>query len=574
MSVVLKSIKTLSAQDRYIITGYVLAYPDLVVTVDGWLTALTNYYSPACYNEDGTLNDTYCTDNGFPKDVSDDEDTKLAFFKSRVEEKVMNIVNAYTPTSDYTQPTLEDVYDGPEVNITRVQAGSESQNEIHALDMVNVTGGVFTLGNLPGTEDPTAEIEAEIIASDMQAALEAKIGSGNVSVTSAGETITSVTLGNVEDNNAIQVDLINTDLRYARSVQVITGDLPEGISGPVDWSQGADTAENQRIIVASDDDLSTVSGTFSLTILGQTTADITWDSTDNTLRSNIQDAVDALFGADNITIGCDGIFRTMEIGIGYVSGFGYTGTYIGQNVPLISMDTTDLTGTNLTATPSTLIQGSFGDHILRIYPVVGTKQATAVLVSDGKYVMGFRAKAEGVSGNDISVALIDPNDTDQSISVSVSGSDITVNLATDSGGAITSTSLDVLAAIFGDTAANALVSCHAANEDIDDVYPAVPAVAQTFLVGGSDTDQPATAAWIIYNFFVLDSYSGTPAAAAFMFINNAEGSDGSGVLDTDIGPVELTNSPLPYAFEYTGDLANTPVDRPVPDLSNLLGTFV
>jgi|SRR3990167_2966020 len=58
----------------------------------------------------------------------------------------------------------------------------------------------------------------------------------------------------------------------------------------------------------------------------------------------------------------------------------------------------------------------------------------------------------------VSLTLVDPGANDQAIAVSVSGRDITVDLATGPAGAITSTAADVVAAIEADTDADALIT--------------------------------------------------------------------------------------------------------------------
>lgn len=60
-------------------------------------------------------------------------------------------------------------------------------------------------------------------------------------------------------------------------------------------------------------------------------------------------------------------------------------------------------------------------------------------------------------GNDLSIAMTDPGAADQPLSVSVTGDDIVVSLATDSTGAVTSTAAEVVAAINASPAASALV---------------------------------------------------------------------------------------------------------------------
>jgi hypothetical protein len=72
--------------------------------------------------------------------------------------------------------------------------------------------------------------------------------------------------------------------------------------------------------------------------------------------------------------------------------------------------------------------------------------------------LAFTAVEYGEVGNSISVEYVDPGANDQSISVSVVGSQITVSLATDESGTITSTAADVIAAIESSTPASALVT--------------------------------------------------------------------------------------------------------------------
>lgn len=63
----------------------------------------------------------------------------------------------------------------------------------------------------------------------------------------------------------------------------------------------------------------------------------------------------------------------------------------------------------------------------------------------------------GAAGNDITVALEDPGAAGQALAVVVNGRTVIVNLATDGGGAITSTAAQVIAAVAAAPAAAALV---------------------------------------------------------------------------------------------------------------------
>ncbi|MBW2310537.1 MAG: VCBS repeat-containing protein [Deltaproteobacteria bacterium] len=94
----------------------------------------------------------------------------------------------------------------------------------------------------------------------------------------------------------------------------------------------------------------------------------------------------------------------------------------------------------------------------------------------------YTARAEGASGNSISITYVDPLANDQTLSVTTSGRDITVNLATDSGGNITSTATEVASAVTSNAIASKLVSV-AVEGDGSGV---VEAKAKTNLAGGVD----------------------------------------------------------------------------------------
>lgn len=62
------------------------------------------------------------------------------------------------------------------------------------------------------------------------------------------------------------------------------------------------------------------------------------------------------------------------------------------------------------------------------------------------------------SGNSTRIRFVDPGTPSASLSISVTGSDITVNLATDGGSAITSTATEIKSALDGNGSASALIS--------------------------------------------------------------------------------------------------------------------
>lgn len=93
------------------------------------------------------------------------------------------------------------------------------------------------------------------------------------------------------------------------------------------------------------------------------------------------------------------------------------------------------------------------------------------------------ARAAGADGNDITVELDDPGGNNQALAVSVAGTVITVSLATDGGGAITSTNTEVVEAINAHAEASALVMASLASTAV--ASTTVAAVAATSLAGGA-----------------------------------------------------------------------------------------
>lgn len=81
----------------------------------------------------------------------------------------------------------------------------------------------------------------------------------------------------------------------------------------------------------------------------------------------------------------------------------------------------------------------------------------------GDALLTYFAVDEGADGNDISVGLVDPGGNNQPLSVSVSGTAVTVSLATDATGTITSTAADVKAAIEADTVASSMIDVELAD---------------------------------------------------------------------------------------------------------------
>jgi len=102
----------------------------------------------------------------------------------------------------------------------------------------------------------------------------------------------------------------------------------------------------------------------------------------------------------------------------------------------------------------------------------------------------FTSVAYGTGANSITITYVDPAANDAALSVGVAGSAITVNLATDGGGAITSTAAQVKTAVEGSGAAAALVTVAIDATDTgvaDDGSGVVTALASAPMTGGAGT---------------------------------------------------------------------------------------
>lgn len=106
--------------------------------------------------------------------------------------------------------------------------------------------------------------------------------------------------------------------------------------------------------------------------------------------------------------------------------------------------------------------------------------------ADSNNAILLTALEPGAGGNDISITLTAPDEASQELAVSVSGTDITVSLATSAEKAITSTAAEVAAAINEDEEASALVTATADIENNDGGSGVCAAVAKTSLADGNN----------------------------------------------------------------------------------------
>lgn len=142
--------------------------------------------------------------------------------------------------------------------------------------------------------------------------------------------------------------------------------------------------------------------------------------------------------------------------------------------------------TNTTREIKTFNSRPYGRKVKAVWTIAGdeaaVKASLATSLTGTNNDLDYTADTAGTAGNSISVRYVDPASANASLSVSVSGKDITVNLATDGSNAITSTAAQVKAAIEAVPAAAALVDI--ANHSGNDGSGVVTALAKTNLSGG------------------------------------------------------------------------------------------
>lgn len=186
-------------------------------------------------------------------------------------------------------------------------------------------------------------------------------------------------------------------------------------------------------------------------------------------------------------------------------------------------------------------------------PAAAARLLTGVVASNN--ALTFTAVTSGRAGNDITVQLKDPKANSQTLSVAVSGTAITVNLATNAGGAITSTATLIIAAIVASIPASSLIT--AANTGASTGAAAVTAMVKAKpLSGGLNEAFPLNTPVLIAGNRVeaagLDTIGdkqGTlpdaidgifdQVGAMIVVIRVAEGADNAATLSNFIGGVDV-----------------------------------
>lgn len=117
--------------------------------------------------------------------------------------------------------------------------------------------------------------------------------------------------------------------------------------------------------------------------------------------------------------------------------------------------------------------------------------AASVTLGTGTNALTFVADAAGIAGNEISVRLRNPGAINATLSVSLTGKAITVNLATDGTGAITSTAALIKTALDANTGIAALVNVTSGGTGV------VTPTATVRLSGGLDEAFPLNTPYLI-----------------------------------------------------------------------------
>lgn len=162
----------------------------------------------------------------------------------------------------------------------------------------------------------------------------------------------------------------------------------------------------------------------------------------------------------------------------------------------------------------------------------------------------FTSKLDGALGNTSSLRLVNPGTNSAALSVSVSGRDVTVNLATNGSGVITTTATQLKTAIDGNAAASALFTV--ANTGASTGAGVVTALRRATLAGGLDDAFPLNTPVLVPGDAAMAAKLGTagtlPAAmdgifdqtgAVVVVVRVAEGVDDEATESNVIGGVNV-----------------------------------
>ena len=140
---------------------------------------------------------------------------------------------------------------------------------------------------------------------------------------------------------------------------------------------------------------------------------------------------------------------------------------------------------------------------------------TGVGITNGE--LTWTAKTAGIAGNDIVIIQQDPAGNDQALAVAADGNVITIALATDGSGVITSTAAEIKAAIEADAPCDALVGVV-----YDGTGAGVEKDENVKLSGGLDGAVDAKDFCLIDHFFGMAFNSGEAGAEVVLDLELAE----------------------------------------------------
>lgn len=192
---------------------------------------------------------------------------------------------------------------------------------------------------------------------------------------------------------------------------------------------------------------------------------------------------------------------------------------------------------------------------------VTASAATGVVASNN--ALTWTSNLDGVLGNKISIRLVNPNANSQALAVSVVDQAISVSLATNGSGAITTTAAQLKTAIEANAAADALVTL--ANTGASTGAGVVAALATTFLAGGVDEAFPLNKPTLVAGSRIeaaklgltgtlpdaLDSIL-DQAGAVVVVVRVAVGEDDAGTLANVIGGVNSGDGSYEGMYAFLG----------------------
>lgn len=191
--------------------------------------------------------------------------------------------------------------------------------------------------------------------------------------------------------------------------------------------------------------------------------------------------------ADGVTDATDGgniSAATATAGIKVLGVFGYDQA-MGGLVPVFRYNRVMPVTAGASITAGQEVQS---DGVGKAVPLIDSNGAKAAhTFGASTSTVRVVAAVEGQEGNFISIAFVDPGAVSHAHSVTVSGEEIIVTLATDSGSVITSTAAEIIALINATPAAEALVVADNGTTGVTTGAGLVTAHPEAELTGGQDT---------------------------------------------------------------------------------------